>query len=158
MKVTDILHLREKLIGIARYHNATQEEAEDVVQDVYIKLLEIEDKEGNIDRLTYKGKINMVYLFNTVRNRVYNIKRITNRCVCIDEVGSVPTHEHSMIKAEVDAKLLEMGAYYHSLHDAYFNDSISMRELAEKSKLSLTTIFYGVKHIKENLKPLFDKK
>ena len=154
MVVKDILNLYPKLIDIARYHNATTEEAEDVVQDVYLKLQEIEKEEGDLDRLTYKGKINMVYLFNTVRNMVYNKKRHTNRIYCIDDFEP-EIHPHSMIETEVNNKLNDMGAYYHSLYDAYFNDIISMRELAKRSKISLTTIFYGVKHLKDELKPIF---
>ena len=156
MKVHDITNLYPKLLDIAMYHNATQEEAEDVVQDLFVKLKEIEIKEGSIDRLTYKGKINMVYLFNSIRNRVYNQKRYSNKFICIADISPMESHAHSLAQSEIDDQLVKMGSYYHKLYHAYFNDNISMRKLAEETNISLTTIYYGLRHIKNTLKPIFE--
>ncbi len=155
MQVKDIVHLYDKLLDIARYHNATVEEAEDVVQDLYLKLMEIQEKEGNINRMTYRGKINMVYLFNTLRNKIYNNKRTTNRCVCLDNMPELVQHPPSMAGVEVNDRLVKMGAYYHKFYDAYMNDNISMRELAKRTDISVSTVFYTVRAIKMNLKSIF---
>jgi len=154
MTVENIVYLRQKMIDIAKYHNATNEEAEDVTHDLFIKLKEIEIKDGNIDKIFYKGNVNMVYIFNAIRNMVYNIKNKTNRSVCIDDIIPMSTHEPSLVDIEVQEQLLDMGRYYHSLYDAYFNDNISMRKLAQETSISLTTIFYDLKYIKGKLKPI----
>lgn len=143
------------------YHGASKDDSQDIVQDLYERLLRIQAKEGNIDRIFYKGKVNMVYLFNAIRNRTFNHLRDKKKTVAIDDEtyleykrNKIVSPDDTLLESDVDNILLKMGPYYHKLYDAYIKNDISMRGLAEATTISLTTIFYGVKHIREILKPI----
>lgn len=153
MKVADITHLYPELMKMAKYHGATEEDAADAVQDLYMKLLEIQKKEGSIDRITYKGNINTVYLFNAIRNIVLNKLRHSKRNVHIEKDSVV--HEFTIQQEEVQEHLKTLDPFCRKLYSAYMQDTISMRELSRKTNISVTTIFYGVKNIRETLKHIF---
>jgi len=138
---------------MAKYHGAGYEDAQDIVQDLFVKLLEIEKKEGSLDRLTYKGKINTVYLFNAIRNIAHNKRRHTDRNVQVEKDSSIP--EFTIQTSEVKEHLKSLDPFCQKLYSAYMQDNISMRELSRKTNISVTTIFYGVKNIRETLKEIF---
>ena len=143
-----------KLLDMAKYHGADYEDAKDAVQDFFLKLSEIQQKEGNLDRLEYNGKMNLVYMFNAMRNIVYNKHRKNER---IQRSGlldaTVPPA--TLHEVEVNEHLKTLDPFCQKLYSAYMQDNISMRELSKKTNISVTTIFYGVKNIRETLKEIF---
>jgi len=155
MEVKDITYLYPKFLDIAKYHGASPDDSQDIVQDLFEKLLIMQEKEGSINRITYKGQINMVYLFNAIKNRVINNRRYHKKFIDTDFIPERTGNETSFISIEINNRLHRLGPYYHKLYSAYIEDDISMRELAKKTDISLTTIFHSVQHIKVNLKPLF---
>lgn len=186
MKVKDVTNMYQDLLKIAKYHGVDYEDAQDIVQDLFVKLTEIEKKEGNLNRLTYKGKINTVYLFNAVRNITLNkIRSKKNNIRIIDDYDEMISRERSdgvlysgknrnipsaikddfltddtnpeydVKKAEIKEHLKTLDPFCQKLYTAYMQDNISMRELSRKTNISVTTIFYGVKNIRETLKEIF---
>ena len=153
MDINDIIKMRGEFIKMALYYGVDEDTAKDVVQDLYVKLIELENKEGSFERITYKGKLNKVYVFNTIRNIIINKRRYTDRNIRIEKDDVIP--EFTIQQTEIKEKLSQMDIFSQQLYDAYMKDNISMRELSKRTNISVTTIFYGVKNIRENLKPIF---
>ncbi len=158
MKVDDVVYLSYQMIDMALFNGATPEEAEDVVQDVFLKLCEIQEKEGNLNRLMYKDEPNKSFLYTAIANRVFDLKRKQRMVdVDIDTVSSRNvTYQEGSVEREINEKLTSMGRWYHSLYHAYFGDDISIRKLSARTGISVTTLYWSLKHIKEQLKPIFD--
>lgn len=155
MKVKDITYLRDEMIKIALYKKIDIETANDIVQDVFYKLCKMEQRDGNIDRIVWKGKLNMVYIFNMIHNRAYDIRNKTKNIVYVDTYfNEGVTEQPSLLPAEANDILIKEGAFYHKLYIAYFNDKISIRKLSVKTGIGTQTIFQGIRHIKNKLKEL----
>ncbi len=153
MNVNDIINMRGEFLKMALYYGVDEDDAKDVVQDLYLKLLELQEKEGSLDRITFKGKLNKVYIFNAIRNMILNKKRYSDRNVRIEKDAVIP--EFTIQQSEIKEHLSMMDIFSQQLYDAYMTDNISMRELSKRTNISVTTIFYGVKNIRENLKEIF---
>jgi len=78
MKVKDITYLHPFIVKVARGFGSDY--PEDVAQNVWIKLLEMEEKEGNIDRIVYEdGTINTFYIFKMTRTATVDEMRMEKR-------------------------------------------------------------------------------
>ena len=65
----DISKKHSDWIAIALYLGCPKSTAEDVVQDTYLKLHAIQNREGNLNRLaTPDGSVNKAYLFKSIQN------------------------------------------------------------------------------------------
>ena len=144
-----------KLLDMAKYHGAGCEDAQDAVQDLFIKLLAIQQKEGNLNRLEYNGNINLVYIFNALRGIVNNKRRYDNYRLGNEKLSANRTCEFTLHECEVNDRLKKMDGFSQQLYRAYMEDNISLRELSRRTNISVTTIFYGVKKIRETLKDIF---
>lgn len=160
MTVNDVIKHYDKLLDMAKYHGLDDATSKDVVQDLFVKLIELQQKEGSLKRIFYNGNINFVYVFNAIRNMAVNIQKKSNRMICSDNIIGGHTDAFTLHEMEVEERLLAMDdkRYYHKLYHVYFKDDISMRELSKRSGISVTTIFYSVQHIREQLKDIFYEK
>jgi DNA-directed RNA polymerase specialized sigma24 family protein len=74
-------------LKIANYLGATPDQADDMVQSMYLKLAEIQLAEGDFTRLTnHHGTINTIYLFKMLHNAFMDIKRA--------EKHTIPHQDH----------------------------------------------------------------
>ena len=110
-------------IKIAKYIGASNDEADDMVQSMYLKLAEIQLAEGNFVRLTnYNGTINTIYLFKMLHNAFMDIKRASNKTIPHqDQFNPVESPEmaeyaHGALMDEVK-KELDM-----QIHDAVLSE------------------------------------
>jgi len=151
MKVKDVYQYRGKMQDIAKYFGATEQEAEDIAQEAFLKLYKIQQKEGNLNRLEYNNKINMVYLFNMVRNITISVhrKRIETQELTAHDISISDDFDKRERLAEVKEILSTMPPFYRMLYEAYYNDDISLRKLSKETNVSLTTLYYAIKYIKK---------
>jgi len=156
MLVKHIINKRTEFQKIAMYHDLNQEDAEDIVQDVYYKLCKMEARDGNINRIEWKGELNMVYIFAMIRNAVVDGNKSKKRrekvASNVRHYGKHTSEQPTLLLLDVDKLLQKEGAFYHKLYDAYFNDKISMRKLSSATGIGVQTIYQGVKHIRTKLK------
>jgi hypothetical protein len=153
MQVKDITKYYKEFIAIAKYHDTDDETAKDVVQDVFLKLCEIQQREGSIDRLTYRGKLNMVYIFNAIRNTIYTKKKKAKKMQYVWAYANEGMSEQpGMLLGEVNEMLQNEGAFFHKLYISYFNDKISIRKLSKETGIGTNTIFQGITFIKNKIK------
>ena len=64
-------------VKMAKSITGNSDTANDLVQEMYVKLLEIEKREGSLNRLSYNGEPNTFFVFTILRNLHIDSKRIT---------------------------------------------------------------------------------
>jgi len=80
--LNDIAKRHIEWIKIAKYLGANRDEVDDMVQTMYLKLGEIQIKEGSLNRFAnYNGTINTIYLFKMLHNAFIDIKRAENKTI-----------------------------------------------------------------------------
>lgn len=132
---------------------------EDFTHDAYIKISELDD----IDRIIHEnGEINMYYVYFTLRSRVVDYYR-ENKLDYFSDIVDIQDDE-----LDVDNEILLMnlyndmmdkmdsfGHYGSKLCKIYLPTSRSLREIANESGISLTSIHHSIKQYKSFLKEEF---
>lgn len=158
MRVTDILHLQDALVAKAK--SLGSKHPEDAVQELWLKLLGIEENDGNLDSILKDDSYG--YLFVMLRNAV------------IDEHRYDKTRENSWSKGEVedyteanyeeeDVAMNEvidiMSDELDDLHwyDAkvmrdYAENDHTLRSLSDKTLIAKSSLFNTIKKVKEEIK------
>lgn len=146
-------------IKIANYFGASKDEADDMVQTMYLKLAEIQLNEGDFKRLTnYQGTINTIYLFKMLHNAFIDIKRTSN--------NTIPHHDHFVpiespemaemahleLMVEVKKAIDELRDYDQMLLELHFVYKHSMREIEKRTGIPTHSVFNSIKNAKQHIK------
>ena len=137
--------------------------AEDIVQEFYIKLSKYCKAE---QVLRENGQVNKSYVYFILRNIFLDFQKQKNRFykVPIDETNNIGVNYEYKSEGEGLTSLIkrveEEAATWHwydeMLFKYYFKSGKSMRELAEETRISTSSIFQTIKYckakIKENIK------
>jgi RNA polymerase sigma factor (sigma-70 family) len=137
------------------------EYSEDLVQEMYIRLI------NKPNELTVSnGKPNKPYIFSMLRTMSLDTIKAKNRIkrggnfqkVSIDEIRNISdTSEiNNNYLDEIEIKIKEESKKWDEfdrlLFEIYLTDDISMRDIAKKTGISLTTIFKTIKRCKSKIK------
>ena len=109
--------------------------AEDVVQDVYLRIVKYNYEE----KILKDGRPNIALMWMMLRNRAFEIKL---------EKHEALERLHQRINEEMD----NWHWYDAMLFKVYKEGNASMRDIAKDSGISLTSIFNTLKNCKERLK------
>ena len=131
--------------------------AEDIVQETYINLL----KWSSEDKLFTDGKINKGYMWLSLKNiflqHVNKSKRI--KYVSLENLYMMEMSNNTemlVAKNAIEVKILdEINSwewYDKMLFEIYRNEKTSMRKIAAKSNISLSSIFNTLKSCKKKIK------
>jgi RNA polymerase sigma factor (sigma-70 family) len=129
---------------------------EDVVQEMYLKLLENPDM---LSRIEYKtNEVNTFYIFSIIRSKIVDAHRKESREsydeLQFDPIESPDTSEFAYqdlmesIKRTIDT----MGDYDQMLLELHFVYKLSMRDIEERTGIPLHSIFNRLKNIKQTIK------
>lgn len=157
MRFSDVAKLRNDFIRITMSMGVTKEEAEDIVQELLIRLYEMDKTEGSLDRITIDNKINMQYIYTSLRNwreKMFRYKRLINVEADMPIMVAYPP---PTLELDIELKLNSMHHHYKRLYYIYLQDG-SMRKIAEGSKISLRTIWNDLRYIKNELKAHLNEK
>ena len=157
------------LEGIAKRHNewmkiafylgATEDQAMDMVQSMYLKLAEIQFEEGNFERLTnYHGQINTIYLFKMLHNAFMDIKRAEGRAIP-HQYEFVPVESPEMaemahldLMGEVKKAIDELRDYDQMLLELHFVYGHSMRDTEKRTGIPTHSVLNSIKNAKQHIK------
>ena len=152
-----------------------KDNAEDIVQNMYITLTELEDRKLNpndgrenidyIDKPTCErvlnkdGEVNVLYIWIYLkRSFMEEVKGEAKRGhVNIDEVKQIKseldilTHKEKLLNS-IEDEIDTWDWYDKMLFNIYRTENKSMRKLAEDTGISLANIFYTLKRCKNKLK------
>ena len=144
---------------MAFYLGATTDNVDDVIQDFYIKILEINETDGNLQRITGEnGKLQTYYVFKIIQSIVINGIRAKKKDI-FDE-NYIDENENDYIKIEINDSysflMLEIKAvidgmreYDQMLLELYFVYGFSFREIERRTSIPTRSVFNIVKNAKE---------
>lgn len=163
--VESIAQRHQEWVRVAIFYGCPLDCSEDVVQDVYLALLEIQRREGSLDRMTYNGKFNEAYMFASIKNTVAKkIFREKKRNVkFFSSFHGEPLAEESFLEAaereqafqeavkQAQRTLESMHWYDRQLFDAYLKEG-SIRKLHRATDISTRCIHKTIKKVRKTIK------
>lgn len=149
----------QEWVKISIYLGADKELANEIVQQMYLKIGEIQIKEGNLNRfLNYNGQINTVWVFKVLQNLYIDQskkKQISQEYYDyyynenpIDEQEG----EYHIILTKMKVVILSFNEYEQMLLELYFVHNRSLREIAKRTGIGIHSIFNTIKNAKEKIK------
>ena len=159
MTLAEIAKRHDEWVAIALYLGAHPSYAEDAVQDLYIKLHTIQANEGNLNRLTYNGRLNTAYMFTAISNQITSHHR-KKKNLRFEEVSfeydvSIPHDRENAFKTLLNAVnecLDEQHWYDKKLLRVYLDEGHSIRSLSRATNISAKSIFITLKNVREKIK------
>tara|TARA_R110002110_G_scaffold107847_9_gene269736 strand:- start:5275 stop:5808 length:534 start_codon:yes stop_codon:yes gene_type:complete len=133
--------------------------SEDVVQEFYLRLHKYGDKDKVINK---EGIINGSYIYFSLRNTYLLFLREKNKIkkINIDEINNLGIEDEYISKTEalttlenkINNEIKSWEWFDAKMFKVYRNENISYRELSNRSKISLRTIFSTLKRCKDKLR------
>lgn len=155
----DIAKRHVEWIKICKYVGAKADEIDDIVQTMYLKLAEIQLKEGSLNRFAnYNGTINTIYLFKMIHNAFIDIKRAENKTIPHqDQFNPVESPEmseyaHGELMDEVKKAIDELRDYDQMLLELHFVYGHSMRDIEKRTGIPTHSVFNSIKNAKQFIK------
>jgi DNA-directed RNA polymerase specialized sigma subunit len=150
-------------IKIAIYFGADVESANEIVQQMYLKLGEIQIKEGNLNKLiNYNGAINTVYVFKVLQNLFYDSKKVKE--IGADYIDNTyindieeSEQEYHIVLAKMKVVILSFNEYEQMLLELYFVHNRSLREINKRTGIGVHSIFNTIKNAKEKIRQTIEK-
>ena len=159
LMVANITRDEIKWRKMAVYLGARWDDVDDVVQIMYIKLLEIEQREGSIQRMALpNGNINPLYVFKILQSAVIDQYREDKKQVVIEyiehpiEPPDEMEHRHAELMDEIKCVIDGMHEYEQMMLELYFVYGYSMREIEKRTGIPTHSIFNTIKNCKEKIK------
>ena len=122
--------------------------SEDIVQEMYIKLMNIELKKQTADTFVYYILRNMTYDLHRKQSKVCKIDLEELRYLFAE--GSDRKEELEKIHERIEQEV-ENWHWYDEMLWKLYKDGRSMRELSNETKISLSSIFHTIKTCKERI-------
>ena len=157
--LNDIAKRHVEWVKISKYVGAKPDEIDDIIQTMYLKLGEIQLKEGSLDRFAnYNGTINTIYLFKMIHNAFIDIKRAENKTIPHqDQFNPVESPEmaeyaHGALMDEVKKAIDELRDYDQMLLELHFVYGHSMRDIEKRTGIPTHSVFNSIKNAKQFIK------
>lgn len=152
--INDITDLHKQWIRIAIHCGANPVLAKDIVQEFYLKLLSIQEAEGNLNRISYKGEINKMYAFSMINNAVMSHFRKRKNLSFIpemheSELGSTLDEKRwEYLMSKIESVIGGLNWYDRELFNLYITSGKSMRTLAKETQINLHNINRTIQKVK----------
>lgn len=140
--------------------------AEDIVQEMYIKLSQIKNPERLIDKKN-PNQIVGFYVYTIIRSLIVDLQRIQKRTqmVSIESIRALKASDVDMeFEAEFTKKLDaieqakdQMNWYDLKLFELYHNEGLSIRKLSKETRISASSIFNTLRNAKSEINEAYDK-
>ena len=161
IKRLDVLHRKhyQWLYSVGFKISKSQITTEDLIQELYIYLLERDDKE-----LYYEDSFNLQYCRTFILSRFYNLVKVENRWDTISadyDEEETPYNEEFDMKVEkayndlikeLESMKKMKGWSSAMLAELYWFGNMTFEELASEIGISKSTAFLNVRKVKERLK------
>ena len=150
----------EWLRAVAFNFTKDQDKADDLLQDVYVHLLEM----GNLEKIIYSEKdLNLYYIYKLIRSKFINSakkqKKLPQTKLDEDSHEIFENEEYNMDKDETVEMLLkiisdgldELHWFDRRLFETYHNEGHSIQSLHEATRISRNTIWVSLNKTKKYL-------
>ena len=151
------------LIQVAYNFTQNKDNAEELVQDLYLKMIEMKD----ITKIMYKDDINLFYLYKMLRSIYLNgLKKQTNHLPIDDDLLNLPADSYSyeadndfeQTLALANEALDGMHWFESKLLRVYIEDDHSIQSLHNATGISNSTIWTSMKKTKSYVRDYVNNK
>lgn len=144
---------------LAQYCGADAEEVDDIVQNVYLKIAEIQFRDGSLAKLThYSGGLNMIYIFKIIQTCTIDQKRAQRAAEFDfdepDEYGDpeLVENEYASFMEDVKRAIDNLSEYEIMMLELHFVYGHSMREIEKRTGIPTHSVFNTLKNAKQKIK------
>ena len=141
-------------IDIVKSFGCSKETAEDLVQEMYIKIYKYIEKGGN--SIMYNDEINYYFIFKTLNSVFIDLKRKGKNIKMVEidnlEINDIDINYEENYKRITDA-LSKMYWYDRKVFEI-INEGESIAELSRQSKINYYSLYNTYKKVKNKLKHL----
>jgi len=155
----DVAKRHIEWIKICKYVGAKPDEIGDIIQTMYLKLAEIQIREGSLERfVNYNGTINTMYIFKLLHSAFIDIKRAENKTIPHqDQFNPVESPEmaemaHMDLMGDVKKAIDDLRDYDQMLLELHFVYGHSMRDIEKKTGIPTHSVFNSIKNAKQFIK------
>lgn len=149
MTMQDVANGLSKYKSFAMHFTKNESFADDVLQEVFLKINRKYEREKGLDFLTYKGKINDSYMFLVVRSCYHDILRKEKRYT---SAALVPRAVEPIEPNILDSYLKGLTWYEKELTKVYYEEEHSIRSLAKATNIGSSNIYLTLKKTKRIMK------
>lgn len=144
-------------VALAKSLGCPQHLADDVIQEVYLRLHKYSDTIGN-KIINPDNEVNTFYMFVTVRNTLRTILKAESQFVPVEEfIFEEAESEPNIEKEEAFTRLMtkiqnesnSWGTYHSKLFNLYFMTDHSMRNISDGTSIGLTHIYNNLKSYRQ---------
>lgn len=153
MMLCDIARNHSEYIKMALYYTKDMSLAQDVVQDMYLKLAVQQQKRGNLNHIEFNGKPSPQYIFRIIRSVYLDTNKIESRYVT--QTGSIGFTE-PVEPFLINDWLRKFPWYEKRLTEVYFKHGHSIRSLSKMTTISKTNIYLTLRKTKTYIKNLIE--
>lgn len=155
----------DKLTKIAQHHNewiaivrkfGAMDLSEDIVQETYLKIIRLDYADRFVNEEVNKGymwlMLHSVWIdyLRSNQNKFISIDDLHN--LAYDEINQQEQIATSNIEQMIEDEIESWHWYDSMLFRLYKDSELSMRDISDKTNISLTSIFHTLKKCKERLK------
>jgi len=143
---------------MANYLGARGTDIDDAVQTMYLKLGEIQEREGSLERMAAPSGVNTLYIFKIMQSAVVDIFRERNRTFdsldefCPIDAPQQAEHKYAELMERIRECINEMRDYDQMMLELYFVYGHSFREIEARTGIPTHSIFNTVKNAKQIIK------
>ena len=143
---------------MANYLGARGADIDDAVQTMYLKLGEIQLREGSLDRMAAPSGVNTLYIFKIMQSAVVDIFREQNRTFesldefCPIDDPSSSEYKYAKLMERVRQCIEQMRDYDQMMLELYFVYGHSFREIEARTGIPTHSIFNTIKNAKAYIK------
>jgi len=150
------------LLQVSYNFTNSKDKAEELVQDLYLKLLELKD----INKILYKQDVNLFYLYKMLRSIHLNgIKKVVNVLPIDDDLLNKPADSYSYEADNEFERMLELTHealnqeywFGKKLLEVYINEGHSIQSLHNATGISNSTIWTQLNKTKKNVREYVKK-
>jgi DNA-directed RNA polymerase specialized sigma24 family protein len=150
------------LIQCAYNLTKSKDNAQELVQDLYLKMMEIKD----IEKIMYNNDVNLFYLYKMLRSIHLNgIKKQTNYLPIDDDLLNKPADSYDYVADNDFERALKLtnealdGMYWFDskLLRVYLEESHSIQSLHDATGISNSTIWTSMKKTKQYVREYISK-
>ena len=153
---------------MVNYLGAKYQDIDDIVQNMYLKLAEIELRDGNLARLeNSNGGVNTFYIFKILQSEIVNLYRIESKIYDHEsqfnpiENPDEAEYKYQELMGKIKSVIDGMHEYDQMILELYFVYGHSLRQIEKRTGITVTSVYNTLKnakqHIKKHSKQLYDE-
>lgn len=144
---------------MANYLGARWGDIDDCIQQMYLKLAEIQERDGSLKRIeSPNGGVNTFYVFKILQSVIVDQYRLENKVydheAQFNPIESPETTEYNYIALmdKIKSIIDNMHEYDQMILELYFVYGHSLREIEKRTGITVTSVYNTLKNAKQHIR------